>query len=156
MSDTTFRRLIAGKSAKTTVIAANFESLPAIENYFHHTNGSVFPKYGEFVEIKLTVPPGNYEIEAIVRLFNNNKEKVHYGCYLHFFLDENARMVWEGGEIGQSIHTTPHVVQFKVMSCFNKKKVIRFTMGTSADKAFRAEHPCLMIRRIGSISYKAK
>ena len=156
MSADIFRKLIAGKSAKTTVIAANFESMPAIENYFHHTNGSTFPKYGEFVEIKLTVPPGNYEIEASVRLFNNNKEKVHYGCYLHFFLDETARMVWEGGEIGQSIHTKPHVVQFKVMSCFNKKKDIRFSMGTSADKAFMAENPCLMIRRIGSIKYKAK
>jgi hypothetical protein len=156
MSASTFRKLIGGTSVQTTVVEASFESLPAIENYFYHTNGSTLPKFGEFVEIKLTIPPGNYEIEAIVRLFNNNKEKVHYGCYLHFFLDESSKTVWEGGEIGQSIHTTPHVVQFKVMSCFNKKKDIRFSIGTSADKAFIAENPCLMIRRIGSISFKAK
>ena len=151
-----FRKLIDSAMAKKTVIDVSYEHIPGFDNYFYHTDGSLFPVYGNAVEIKLRLPPGNYEVEAIVRLYNNNEEKVHYGCNLYFFLDEDQRDVWEGGEIGQSIHTSPHVTHFKVMTCFDKSKDIRFSMGTSADNAFMAENACLLVRRIGSLSYKAK
>ena len=156
MGTNTFRNLIDATIGKVVSTNVTYEKIPGFDNYYFQTDGSLFPKYGNAVEIKLKLPAGNYEVEAIVRLYNNNEEKVHYGCYLFFFLDEDERLVWEGGEIGQSIHTTPHVTHFKVMTTFEKSKHIRFRIGTGADNAFMAENPCIIVRRIGSLSYKTK
>ena len=156
MGKNLFEDLVMGPKVQANVVEDSFEHLPTIENYYYHKKGSLFPTYGHPVEIKLRIPPGNFEIEAITRLYSNNEEKVHYGCYLYFFLGESERNVWEGGEIGESIHTTPHLVQIKAMASFNTSKDIRFRIGTGADKAFMAENASLFVRRIGSISYKAK
>lgn len=156
MGTNTFRKVIDASVSKVVTTNVSYEKLTGFDNYYYHTGGSLFPKYGNGVEIKLKLPPGNYEIEAIVRLYNNNEEKVHYGCYLNFFLDEEERLVWEGGEIGQSIHTSPHVTHFKVMASFEKSKHVRFRIGTGADNAFIAENPSILVRRLGSLSFKTK
>jgi hypothetical protein len=151
-----FTDLIYGKGVNQTVVEASYEHVPTIENYFYHTSGSLFPRFGQAVEIKLKLPPGNYEIEAIVRLFNNNAAHKNFGCHLYFFLDDSERSVWEGGEIGPSLHSPPYVTQFKVMSRFNTSKEIRFSMGTNAESAFAAENACLLVRRISTIVFKSK
>lgn len=156
MGTNTLRKLMDVAIAKKVVTNVTFEKFLGFDNYYYHTNGALFPKYGQAVEIKLKLPAGNYEVEASTRLYNNNEEKVHYGCYLNFYLDEDERLVWEGGEIGQSIHSKPHVIQFKVMTSFEKSKHVRFTIGTGAASAFMAENACLLVRRIGSLSYKTK
>ena len=144
----------ASLSKAKTVFDDTFEHVPTHENYYLHTDGSLFPTFGNAVQIKLKVPAGNYEIEAIVRLFNNGSVKRHYGCHLNFFLDDEDRTVWEGGEIGPSEHTVPHVVCLKAMATFTKSKTIKFSIGCNAPNAFNAENASLFIRRVGSISYK--
>ena len=156
MGKNLFEDLVMGPKVQTNVIEDSFEHLPAIENYYYHKRGALLPKYGHAVEIKLKIPAGNFEIDAIARLYNNNEERVHYGCYLYFFLGDDERNVWEGGELGESIHTKPHLVQLKAMASFNTSKDIRFNIGTSADNGFTAENMSLFVRRIGSITYKAK
>ena len=156
MGSNSFRKLIDAAVSKTVVTDVSYEHIPGYDNYYYHTDGALFPKYGNGVEIKLKLPAGDYEVEASVRLYNNNEEKVHYGCYLHFFLDDDTRLVWEGGEIGQTIHSVPKVVIFRVMTTFEKSKEVRFTIGTSANNAFSAENPSIMVKRIGAIKYKAK
>ena len=131
----------------------NFESLPTYENFFYQHEGAYIINQGAAVELQLTVPGGNYEIEAIVRLYNNSDVRVIYTCGLDYYLEDTLRQIWEGGELASTANGKPYLVHFKVMSTFKQHKVIKFNFGTNAIFGGIADKPMIMVRRIGAIRY---
>ncbi|MDQ3017346.1 MAG: hypothetical protein M3R25_11595 [Bacteroidota bacterium] len=131
----------------------SYETLPTYENFFYQHEGYFQLNQGNGAELQLTLPGGNYEIEAIVRLYNNSEERIVYSCSLDYFLDDAVRSCWEGGEIGSTLNSKPYVLQFKTMAKFTTSKVIKFKLGGAATSGFLADKPMIMVRRIGAIRY---
>jgi len=131
----------------------NFEGLPTYENFFYQHEGTYTINQGAGVELQLTVPGGNYEIEAIVRLYNNSDDRVVYNCGLDYYLEDTLRQIWEGGFLASTANGKPYLVQLKTMSTFKHNKVIKFYFGTNAVFGGLADKPIIMVRRIGAIRY---
>ena len=131
----------------------NFESLPTYENFFYQHEGAYTINQGGGVEIQLTVPGGNYEIEATTRLYNNSDERIIYTCGLDYYLEDNLRQLWEGGYLASTALGKPYIIRFKTMSTFKQQKVIKFNFGTNAVFGGIAAEPQIMVRRIGAIRY---
>jgi len=130
-----------------------FEGLPTYDNFFYQYPGTFDLSQGNGAQLQLTIPGGHFEIEAIVRLYNNSEDRIVYVCSLDFYLDEATQQIWEGGELGSTFNSRPYVLHFKTMSTFNKSKVIKFSMGGAATNGFLADKPQLMVKRVGPIKF---
>lgn len=130
-----------------------FQGLPTYENFFYQHDGAYAVNQGNGVEMQLTVPGGHYEIEAIVRLYNNSDDRIVYSCGLKYYLDNALHELWEGGELGSTVDGKPYVLKFQTMSTFNEHKVIKFYFGTNAEFGGMAGYPMIMARRVGAIKF---
>jgi len=130
-----------------------FEGLPTYDNYFYQHEGAFDLSQGNTAELRLNIPGGHYEIEAITRLYNNSGNRIVYACSLDFYLEDGVHQLWEGGELGSTVDSRPYILHFKTLSTFTKNKVIKFTMGGAATNGFLADKPMLMVKRVGAIRF---
>lgn len=131
----------------------SFGQMATYDIFFYQLNRVVTLHQNEGMEMQLTIPPGNYEIEAFAPIYNNSEDRYMFTAYLEYFLGNEARGFSEVGTIGSTVDARPYNVRIKTMSCFTQAKVIKFSLGSLAPSMVFTSMPSVTVRRVGGIRY---